>query len=69
MYYKAKILAKNIKKKYFKWKEKRNSCKLIVTTNEMNNTLLIKGEGYYVDQRALKQFSLILFYFWFFYGL
>ena len=24
-------------------KEKRNSCKLIVTTSEMNNTLLIKG--------------------------
>ena len=35
-------------------KEKRNSSKLIVTTSEMNNTLLIKGERCYVDKRALK---------------
>ena len=34
--------------------EKRNSCKLIVTTSEINNTLLIKGGKYYVDKRALK---------------
>ena len=59
MYYKAKILAKNIKKEIFQMKgkiikEKRNSCKLIVTTSEMNNTLLIKGGKYYVDKRALK---------------
>ena len=59
MYYKAKILAKNIKKEIFQMKgkiikEKRNSCKLIVTTSEMNNILLIKGGKYYVDKRALK---------------
>ena len=29
-------------------KEKGNLCKLIVTTSEMNNTLLIKGGKYYV---------------------
>ena len=59
MYYKAKILEKNIKKEIFQMKgkiikEKRNSCKLIVTTSEMNNTLLIKGGKYYVDKRVLK---------------
>ena len=59
MYYKAKILAKNIKKEIFQKKgkiikEKRNSCKLIFTTSEMNNTLLIKGGKYYVDKSVLK---------------
>ena len=30
-------------------KDKKNSCKIIIITNEVNNIILLKGGKYYID--------------------